>query len=173
MPNLTPNEHASLLVLIQTTLEVGLYPAGNRQSLIPHRLKNSDEPLTPMGVRYLISMRAYYISHKRLSAPSTPASGRTGVADKRIKPRQRLRYRDMIWAFHSESQELLLTQSVVACGGKMTWSEARSLGVFLWLRSLESLVSICLIMLYCCRPPIPENTHGSGCTEPVHDWRHA
>lgn len=49
LPNLTPNEHASLLVLIQTTLEVGLYPAGNRQSLIPHRLKNSDEPLTPMG----------------------------------------------------------------------------------------------------------------------------
>ena len=87
-------------------------------------------------------MRAYYISHKRLSVPSTPSSGRTGVTDKRIRPRQRLRYRDMIWAFHSESQELLLSQAVAACEDKMTWSQARSLGVFLWLRSTEVLVSV-------------------------------
>ncbi|KZT72790.1 hypothetical protein DAEQUDRAFT_704451 [Daedalea quercina L-15889] len=123
LPHLTPNEHASLLVLIQTTLEI----------------EEQRRALDANGVRYLISMRAYYISHKRLSAPGTPASGRSGMPDKRIKPRQRLRYRDMIWAFHSESQELLLSQSVAACGGKMTWSEARSLGVFLWLRSSESM----------------------------------
>lgn len=118
-------------------------------------------------------MRAYYISHKRLSAPSTPASGRTGVTDKRIKPRQRLRYRDMIWAFHSESQELLLSQSIAACGGKMTWSDARSLGVFLWLRTTESLVSIRLFQWVVANRPLSESAHGSRRTEPVHDWGHA
>lgn len=47
----------------------------------------------------------------------------------------------MIWAFHSESQGLLLTTSVAACeGGKMTWREARALGVFLWLNGLDAMV---------------------------------
>ncbi|KAG2335926.1 hypothetical protein BDR05DRAFT_1018013 [Suillus weaverae] len=69
LPHLTPNEHAHLLVLIQTTLEV-----------------------------------------------------------------------NMIWAFHSESQELLLSTSTAACNGRMLWSDARALGVFIWLSSAESLV---------------------------------
>jgi hypothetical protein len=46
----------------------------------------------------------------------------------------------MIWAFYSESQELLLDASVAACGGKLTWPDARALGVSLWLTSVESLV---------------------------------
>ncbi|TFY65144.1 hypothetical protein EVJ58_g2168 [Rhodofomes roseus] len=58
LPHLTPNEHASLLVLIQTALEI----------------EEQRRALDTNGVRYLISMRAYYISHKRLSAPSTPTS---------------------------------------------------------------------------------------------------
>jgi RAVE protein 1 C terminal len=56
--------------------------------------------------------------------------------------RERLRYRDMIWAFHSESQDLMLSSSVTACGGKMRWSDARALGVFLWLQSRELMVRI-------------------------------
>ena len=61
--------------------------------------------------------------------------------DKRIRPRQRLRYRDMIWAFHSESQELLLSTSMSACGGKMCWPDARALGVFIWMRAGDAMVS--------------------------------
>lgn len=46
----------------------------------------------------------------------------------------------MVWAFHSESQGLLLSTSTAACSGRMLWSDARALGVFIWLNSVESLV---------------------------------
>lgn len=123
LPHLTPNEHASLLVLIQTTLEI----------------EEQRRALDANGLRYLISMRVFYITNRRLSAPSTPASARSGAVSRTIKPRQRLRYRDIVWAFHSESQELLLSTSMAACGGKMTWPDARALGVFLWMHPGESM----------------------------------
>ncbi|PCH33750.1 hypothetical protein WOLCODRAFT_129949 [Wolfiporia cocos MD-104 SS10] len=123
LPHLTPNEHASLLVLIQTTLEI----------------EEQRRALDSNGLRYLISMRSFYITNHRLSAPNTPSSARSGAQPRTVRPRQRLRYRDIIWAFHSESQELLLSASVTACGGKMTWPDARALGVFLWMRSAESM----------------------------------
>ena len=47
----------------------------------------------------------------------------------------------MIWAFHSESQELLLSTSISACGGKMCWPDARALGVFIWMRAGDAMVS--------------------------------
>ena len=62
----------------------------------------------------------------------------------RLERRERLRYRDIIWAFHSESQEILLSASTSACGGKMKWQDARALGVFMWLKSAESMVGILL-----------------------------
>ena len=84
------------------------------------------------GLRYIISMRSFYILNQRASQKST--------LPPRSAMRERLRYRDMIWAFHSESQDLLLNSSIAACGGKLTWSEARALGIPLWLNSPETLV---------------------------------
>jgi hypothetical protein len=46
----------------------------------------------------------------------------------------------MIWAFHSESQDLLLNASTAACDGKMCWSDARALGVAIWLSSVDAMV---------------------------------
>ena len=46
----------------------------------------------------------------------------------------------MVWAFHSESQEILLSASTAACGGKMTWDDAKALGIYIWMESTESLV---------------------------------
>ncbi|TCD69890.1 regulator of (H+)-ATPase in vacuolar membrane [Steccherinum ochraceum] len=115
LPHLTPNEHQSLYVLIQTTLQAN-----------------------PNGLRYLTMMRIFYNNNRRLSLPNTPASH--GAVSLLAQRRQRLRYRDMVWAFHSESQDLLLSASVDACdGGKMTWPDARAMGVFLWLRSVETM----------------------------------
>ncbi|KAI0963718.1 hypothetical protein AcW1_000718 [Taiwanofungus camphoratus] len=125
LQHLTPNELASLLVLIQTTLEI----------------QEQRRALDANGLRFLISMRVFYILNRRLSAPSSPASNKSGAVSVRIRPRERLRFRDMVWAFHSESQELLLSQSVAACGGKMSWPDARSLGVFIWLHSGGSMRS--------------------------------
>ncbi|KIK91309.1 hypothetical protein PAXRUDRAFT_34992 [Paxillus rubicundulus Ve08.2h10] len=124
LPHLTPNEHAHLIVLIQTTLETD----------------ELQRALDANGLRYVLSMRSFYILNRRIASdPSSPC------ADADIPRgtgwRERLRYRDMIWAFHSESQDLLLNTSVAACNGKMLWSDARALGVFIWLTSVDTMRS--------------------------------
>ncbi|KAH8120057.1 RAVE protein 1 C terminal-domain-containing protein [Phellopilus nigrolimitatus] len=125
--HLTSNEHAHLLVLLQTTLEI------DEQS----------RALDSNGLRYLISMRSFYILNARVSSPSPPGSpvseGHNSYQYKRTFGRERLRFRDMVWAFHSESQEILLATSTLACGGKMKWVDAKALGIFLWLSSTESM----------------------------------
>ncbi|KAH8998842.1 RAVE protein 1 C terminal-domain-containing protein [Lactarius hatsudake] len=123
LPHLTPNEHAHLLVLIRAVLEVD----------------ESRRALDANGLRYLISMRSFYILNQRASTPSSPES--RGAVSRRSGWRARLRFRDIMWAFHSETQGLLLSASLAACQGKMTWSDARALGVFLWLNSVESMRS--------------------------------
>ena len=90
-------------------------------------------------------MRVFYIYNRRLSMPNTPASG-NAARSTLPRRRERLRYRDMVWAFHSESQELLLAASVASCEDqKMRWSDARALGVYIWLRSPETMVRASLI----------------------------
>ncbi|KAJ6621584.1 RAVE protein 1 C terminal-domain-containing protein [Mycena sp. CBHHK59/15] len=123
LPHLTPNEQAHLLVLIQTTLEID----------------EQRRTLDANGLRYLISMRSFYILNHRASAPGSPESQNT--IPRQTGRRERLRYRDMIWAFHSESQDLLLSASTAACNGKMCWSDARALGVAVWLNSIEAMKS--------------------------------
>ncbi|KAI0361166.1 WD repeat-containing protein [Trametes cingulata] len=124
IPHLTPSENASLLVLIQTALEI----------------EEQRRALDANGLRYLISMRSFYILNRRASEPSSPASPTNGTAPTlQLKRRERLRYRDMIWAFHSDSQEVLLSTSVAACGGKMCWPDARALGVFIWMHSTDAM----------------------------------
>ncbi|KAJ4485959.1 RAVE protein 1 C terminal-domain-containing protein [Lentinula aciculospora] len=121
LPRLTPNECASLIVLIQTTLEID----------------EQRRALDSNGLRYLISMRSFYIVNRRASTPASPRSSE--AVPRNTGRRERLRYRDMVWAFHSESQDLLLGASSAACNGKMGWSDARALGISVWLNSIESL----------------------------------
>lgn len=46
-----------------------------------------------------------------------------------------------MWATHSDSQEVLLSAATECCeGGKMTWGDAKRLGVFLWLKNQEVVV---------------------------------
>lgn len=96
-------------------------------------------------------MRSFYILNKRVSSPGSRSPDPNHVQDY-VAPvvhpaleyrrgfRDRIRYRDMVWAFHSNSQEILLAASITACGGKVLWQDARAMGVFLWLNSIESLV---------------------------------
>ena len=136
--------------------------------------------LDPNGLRYLITMRNFYILNRRASEPSTPmsmANGTSAVASGLgLERRERLRYRDMIWAFHSESQELLLSASVAACSnGKMSWADARALGVFIWMQSREAMVNTLvwtlialpqLMTLFCIA-----STLGGDSTQRVHGGR--
>ncbi|KAL4070811.1 RAVE protein 1 C terminal-domain-containing protein [Scleroderma citrinum] len=124
LPHLTPNEHAHLIVLIQTALEID----------------EQRRALDANGFRYVLSMRSFYILNRRIASdPSSPRSGDDIV--RKTGWRERLRYRDMIWAFHSESQGILLDASVAACTGKMLWADARALGVFIWLNSVDAMRS--------------------------------
>jgi len=143
LPHLTPNEHAHLLVLIQTTLEVGPFDLFSVFLLIdrPIQIDEQRRALDANGLRYVISMRSFYILNRRVkSDPNSPQSN--GVIPRKTGYRERLRYRDMIWAFHSQSQELLLDISTAACDGKICWPDARALGIFVWLNSVESMVRV-------------------------------
>ncbi|KAK3842238.1 MAG: RAVE protein 1 C terminal-domain-containing protein [Linnemannia gamsii] len=60
-----------------------------------------------------------------------------------LPPLQRptmLSYRDITWAYHSESQDLLLDFCVNSLKTPMTWPEAKSLGLFLWMRKKDAMI---------------------------------
>ncbi|KAG9095999.1 regulator of (H+)-ATPase in vacuolar membrane [Ceratobasidium sp. UAMH 11750] len=122
LPHLSKTEQAHLIVMIQTTLEID----EQRRSLDAN------------GLRYLISIRSFYTLNKRLEL-SNKSPEINGFSSGRTGKRDRLRYRDIVWAFHSESQQIMLGASTEACGGRMTWADAKALGVFLWTRSSEDL----------------------------------
>lgn len=125
---LTANEKSSLASLAQATLEV----------------ERSRRSLDICGLRYLISIRMF-VNHDRLSGASgaaTPAvHGGVPIPDQ-LRPKPKISFRNIVWATHSESNEVLLQAATESCeNGKMLWADAKRLGVFLWLRSPEAIVS--------------------------------
>lgn len=124
LPHLSKTEQAHLIVMIQTTLEID----------------EQRRALDANGLRYLISIRSFYTLNKRLESSHPPVE-LNGPLSGRAGKRDRLRYRDIVWAFHSESQQIMMGASTEACGGRMTWTDAKALGVFLWTRSPEDLKS--------------------------------
>ncbi|KAI9258749.1 RAVE protein 1 C terminal-domain-containing protein [Phascolomyces articulosus] len=48
--------------------------------------------------------------------------------------------RDIIWALHSQSQDLLLERCLRLCGGKLLWTDARAMGIFMWLQKSEVVI---------------------------------
>lgn len=144
IPQMTPNEQAQLIVLIQTTLDVSDRPHTRSQSTKLAQVDEQRRSLDANGLRYVTSMRTFYIlNHRANCTVSSVDSANGGAISRKTGWRERLRYRDMVWAFHSESQELLLDVSATACSGKICWSDARSLGIFLWLKSTDTIVRMC------------------------------
>ena len=86
-------------------------------------------------------MRSFFIYR---AAALRPSAGGQPLAMPRLK------YRDAVWAFHSDNQELLLDASVKACPEKTTWDNAKALSIFLWLKSRDVLVRLrpLLLLLY-------------------------
>ena len=60
-----------------------------------------------------------------------------GVANK-----DRVSWREIVWAFHSGSQDILTDLVSRQFNGKLTWKAARESGLFMWLSDLTSLVSL-------------------------------
>jgi hypothetical protein len=174
---LTPHEREHLITLVQTVLEVR---STRLSSLSLPSLTSSKPSLTPQieeqqrsldlsGLRYLTSLRFFVLWNKRTpSGTASPIDTTSSLSDRPPTPpppppltsghhHERLSFRNVVWAFHSESQEILLGAAVAASGGKMLWKDASAMGVFLWLRSTEALVSFpCLrtssvfnLMIWC------------------------
>ncbi|KAG0265351.1 regulator of (H+)-ATPase in vacuolar membrane [Mortierella polycephala] len=77
------------------------------------------------GLRFLIFVRRFnYLSY------ILPPSQRPSM----------LGYRDITWAYHSESQDLLLDFCTNSLKTAMTWPEAKSFGIFLWMRKKETMI---------------------------------
>lgn len=143
--SLSATENAHLVLLIKTTLEVRFSFETIMLSLTPWRNQIDEQrrSLDANGLRYLISIRSFYLINNK-SQLQTQLSSSPGTSSPlpstALGVRHRIRYRDIVWAFFSQSQEILLSASADACGGKMSWKDARALGVFLWLNSTESIV---------------------------------
>ena len=51
-------------------------------------------------------------------------------------------WREIVWAFHSSSQDILLDLVSRHFSGKMMWQHAKECGVFMWMTDLNALVSV-------------------------------
>lgn len=59
-----------------------------------------------------------------------------GVANK-----DTVSWREIVWAFHSGSQDILSDLVSRQFGSKMTWKSARESGIFMWLSDPAAIVS--------------------------------
>lgn len=130
LPGMTHSEISHLAVVVQTHLQVD----------------SQRRALDNNGMRFLLSLKSFAISHRARSPPPTrppsPDSQAT-KADTTINNRlPQMRWRDVLWGFHSESQEILVTACDEVCGKPMVWEDAKQFCLPLWLRSSEALVRV-------------------------------
>lgn len=57
-------------------------------------------------------------------------------------------WREITWAFHSDSQEILVDMVTRQYHGQMQWEHARESGMFTWLKDIAAVVSSVLYQLY-------------------------
>jgi len=73
------------------------------------------------GMRYLITMKLFTYSRRFISQSA------------------QLNFRDITWAYYSESQDVLINFCKMSCGEKFLWKDARALGLSLWIRNNNTL----------------------------------
>lgn len=64
-----------------------------------------------------------------------------GVANK-----DTVSWREIVWAFHSGSQDILVDLVSRQFGGKLLWKSARESGMLMWLSSPTAIVSTSLVV---------------------------
>lgn len=77
------------------------------------------------AARYLLSFRQHML--RKSQAPSEQVS---------------ITWREIVWAFHSVSQDILVDLVSRQSHGKMLWEHARESGVFMWMTDLTALVGL-------------------------------
>ena len=76
------------------------------------------------AMRYLLFFRQHMIRKSQL--PATRVS---------------ISWREMVWAYHSGSQDILVDLVSRQFHGRMLWEHARECGMFIWMTDLTALVS--------------------------------
>ena len=56
-------------------------------------------------------------------------------------------WREITWAFHSDSQDILVDIVSRHFNGKMMWQHAKECGVFMWMTDLTALVRPCCFLI--------------------------
>ena len=76
------------------------------------------------AMRYLLFFRQHMIRKSQLPATQMGIS-----------------WREMVWAYHSGSQDILVDLVSRQFHGRMLWEHARETGMFIWMTDLTALVS--------------------------------
>ncbi|KAL4879357.1 RAVE protein 1 C terminal-domain-containing protein [Aspergillus karnatakaensis] len=74
------------------------------------------------AARYLLFLRQHMLRKSQ------------GIADDAT-----VSWREIVWAFHSNSQDILLDLSSRQFGGKLSWKAARESGMFMWLSNTATI----------------------------------
>lgn len=85
------------------------------------------------AMRYLLFFRQYM-----LRKGQAPAS-RVGIT-----------WREIVWAYHSNSQDILVHLVSKQFQGRMLWKHARESGMFMWMADLSALVTAEFVFFQCC-----------------------
>lgn len=59
-----------------------------------------------------------------------------------VAHRNTVSWREIVWAFHSESQDILKDLVSRQFGGKFLWKAARESGIFMWLSDITAVVGL-------------------------------
>ena len=76
------------------------------------------------AMRYLLFFRQHMIRKSQASATQV-----------------NITWREIIWAYHSDSQDILVDLVSRQFHGRMLWEHARESGMFMWMTDLTALVS--------------------------------
>ena len=99
-----------------------------RIAQVVHEVDQQQKSLDESGVRYLVALRDFAACN--------------GLSDDKASPSAlegRVKYRDIVWAFHSDTQEILIRHIESLFHQKGAWSAARATGLLLWIRSPDAL----------------------------------
>ena len=77
------------------------------------------------AMRYLLFFRQHIV--RKGQAPASRVS---------------ITWREIVWAYHSGSQDILVDLVSRQFHGRMLWEHARESGMFMWMTDLKALVSI-------------------------------
>ena len=78
------------------------------------------------------AMRYFLFFRQHMIRKSQPSAGQVNIT-----------WREIIWGFHSGSQDILVDLVSRQFHGRMLWEQARESGMFMWMTDISALVSPC------------------------------